>query len=98
MKRSRLIATSVLVALAALCGCASHGGTHEENETAVSMNEVPAAVRATLERESAGGKVTEIEKEMKDGKTIYSADVEIKGVAWDISVAEDGTVISKEKE
>jgi hypothetical protein len=98
MNRHPMIAASVLVSLVALSGCASHGGHHEDKEVPVAMNDVPAAVRATLERESAGGKVTEVEKEVKKGKTVYSADLVVNGVAWDITVAEDGTVISKEKE
>lgn len=98
MNRPQMLATSVLVAVATLSGCASHGGGHEEKEVPVAMNDMPAAVRATLDRESAGGTVTEVEKEVKKGKTVYSADMVINGVAWDIEVAEDGTVISKEKE
>ena len=88
----------VLSAALATGGCSSNGRGHEGKEVAVAMNDLPAAVRATLERESAGGKVTEIERETKDGKTVYSADMVVNGVAWDITVAEDGTVISKEKE
>jgi hypothetical protein len=89
-----------VVAAAALVGCSSHGGEHGEHakEVAVTMNEVPPAVRATLDREAAGGKVTEIEKEMKKGHTVYSADLLVHGEAWDITVAEDGTVVSKERE
>ena len=98
MNRPSMLAAGLLLAVAPFSGCASHEGGHEENEVAVTMNDVPPAVRATLERESAGGKVTEVEKELKKGKTVYSADMEINGVAWDIVVAEDGTVISKEKE
>lgn len=91
-------ALALLLCVAALSGCASHGAGSKDKEVPVSMNEVPAAVRATLERESAGGKVTEVEKEVKGGKTVYSADLLVNGVAWDITVAEDGSVISKEKE
>jgi hypothetical protein len=80
-----------------LAGCCSHGGENGK-EVAVTMGELPAAVRATLDRESAGGQVTEIEREMKKGRTIYSADLTVNGQAWDISIAEDGTVISKERE
>ena len=67
-------------------------------EQPVAMSDLPPAVRATLDKESAGGKVTEIEKEKKDGKTIYSADAMIDGKAWDIAIAEDGKLISKELE
>lgn len=87
-----------LVLLAPHSGCASGQWGHDDDEVAVALSDTPAPVRAALERETAGGKVTEVEKEVKNGKTIYSADIEIKGVVWDVSVAEDGTVLSKEQE
>jgi uncharacterized membrane protein YkoI len=90
--------TALLFAAVVASGCASHGGAQEGKETPVAMNDVPASVRATLEREAAGGRVTEVEKEMKNGKTVYSADVTIGGKGWDIVVAEDGSVLSKELE
>lgn len=87
MMNTKVIAgLSVLV----LAGCAS--------EQPVAMNDLPPAVRATLEKETAGGKITEIEKEKKDGKTVYSADATIDGKYWDIAVTEDGKLISKELE
>ncbi len=92
---------SVLAAagLAMSCGCANNCcSTKEAGETPVAMKDLPAAVRATLDRETAGGKVTEVEKEMKDGKTVYSADAEVGGKSWDITIAEDGKLISKELE
>ena len=92
MKTKYLGVGSVVVVL--LAGCASH----KSQEVAVNLADTPSAVRATLERESAGGKITEVERETKKGKTIYSADLVINGQAWDIAVAEDGTVLSKEKE
>lgn len=102
MKLTRMFVSSLVVVVPVIAGCASHekglDKDHEDNEVTVTMADVPAAVRATLERESTGGKVTEVEKETKKGKTVYSADMVVDGVAWDISVAEDGAVISKEKE
>jgi uncharacterized membrane protein YkoI len=90
------LAAALFLTLAA-SGCASHHSS-DAKEVPVTMTELPAAVRATLERESAGGKVTEIERETKNGKTTYSADMTVAGVEWDIAIAEDGSVISKEKE
>ena len=82
-----------LAAAIVLGGCKGH-------EVKTSMDQVPAPVRATLEKEAAGGgKVTEVEKETKNGKTVYSADVTDKaGKKWDVVVGEDGKVISKEKD
>jgi len=82
---------SVAFALAS-SGCAS------SREETVSLGEVPAPVRDTLQRESAGGTITEIERETKKGKIVYSADAEVGGKQWDIAVAEDGTLLSKEVE
>ncbi len=89
---------ALVICIGTLVGCASHCKSDEGKEVPVGMNEVPAAVRATLEREAGGGKITEVEKEVKKGKTVYSADLMVNGTAWDITVGEDGTVLSKEKE
>jgi hypothetical protein len=92
MNRPTSLLTALLAFPLVLAGCAG------SKETPVAMTDLPPAVRATLDRESAGGKVTELEKEVKKGKTVYSADATISGVNWDISIAEDGTLIAKEKE
>jgi hypothetical protein len=81
----------------AIAGCATNGKA-EESEVAVTLNDLPPAVRATLERESVGGTLVDIEKETTNGKVVYSADVDFKGVVWDLEMAEDGTLLSKEKD
>ncbi len=98
MIQIRLVGAASVAMVLVLGGCAGHQGETAAKETPVTMDELPAPVRATLEKESTGGKVTEIEKEVKKGKTLYSADMKINGVEWDITIAEDGTVVSKEKE
>jgi hypothetical protein len=85
----KLFALSLSASLVCLVACSKH-------EVKVSMGDLPAPVKATLEKESKGGKVTEIEKESKDGKTVYSADVTTAdGKNWDVTVGEDGKLISK---
>jgi len=85
-----MIAAFAALACLFLAACASH-------ETKTTMTDVPPAVRSTIEKEAAGGKVTEVEKESKKGKTVYSADVTDKsGHMWDVHVAEDGRLISKD--
>lgn len=81
----------------AIAGCATNGKT-EESEVTVSLNELPPAVRATLERESVGGTLVDIEKETTDGKVVYSADVDFQGVVWDLEISEDGKLLSKDKD
>lgn len=44
--------------------------------TKVSMEQLPAAVRATVEREAKGYTIDEIEKEQRDGKTVFEVELE----------------------
>lgn len=88
-----------LFSLSLITGCSNCcKDCKDSKETPVAMTELPAAVKATLDKETAGGKVTESEKEMKDGKTVYSFDAEVGGKYWDIMIAEDGKLISKTEE
>ncbi len=59
---------------------------------------MPSAVRATLERESTGGKIKKIEKENEHGKIIYEAEIIIDGKEYETEVAPDGMLISKKLE
>jgi hypothetical protein len=82
-------------------GCASSRDRAEDStataEVEVTMAQLPPAVRQTLEREAAGGEVEEIELETKaDGVITYSADTKIGGKIYDITIAQDGTLISRE--
>lgn len=80
------LSTLILLAMA---GCAA------DRELPVSMDELPTPVRATLERERMGGEVLDSEKETTDGRTVYSFDVNINGRAYDLNIAEDGSLLGK---
>lgn len=78
-------------------GCASNRVEREEEEVSLTMAELPAPVRQTLEREAAGGIIEEIERETgANGAVIYSADTKIGGKVYDIEIAADGTLLSRE--
>jgi uncharacterized membrane protein YkoI len=68
----------------------------DEDEEEVSIDQVPAVVKATILKEAQGGTIEEIERETEDGKTIYEAEVVINGQEVEIEVAADGTLLSKE--
>jgi uncharacterized membrane protein YkoI len=70
----------------------------EENEEEVSLDNVPAAVKATILKEAAGAEIEEVVKETEDGQTVYEAEVIINGQEADIKVAADGTLLGKEVE
>ncbi|HUW81506.1 MAG TPA: PepSY-like domain-containing protein [Phycisphaerae bacterium] len=70
----------------------------EGDEQQVTLDQVPAAVKATILKESAGAKITGIERETKNGKTIYDAEFLLNGKGIEIKVAPDGTLLGREAE
>jgi uncharacterized membrane protein YkoI len=70
-------------------------GDEEESE-AVTIDEVPQAVKDTLLKEADGGTVEEIEKETEDGKTVYGADIVKDDKKFELKVDENGQLLSKE--
>lgn len=67
----------------------------DEHEKKISFEKLPRAVRATLKREAAGGKIEEIEVEEEDGVVVFEADVTIKGKECEIEIAKGGTLLVK---
>jgi hypothetical protein len=67
----------------------------EAREVKVTLNDLPSAVRRTLARESTGGQVTEVEREIKAGKTLFEADVRLDGSTYEVLIAADGKLLSK---
>jgi len=83
----------------ALVGCNAMKKADEEKEEGnavkVAIEQVPAAVRATLQQEAPGVAITTVDKEEEDGKVTYEADAMIGGQNYEIKVAPDGKLISK---
>ncbi len=83
-----------------LLGCAavSFAGKdgNGESEEQITLDQCPPAVQETIKIQAAGGVVKEIEKEIKDGKTVYEAEILKDGKTIEIKVAEDGTLIKSE--
>lgn len=70
-----------------------------EHDTPMKFEDLPEAVQKTLKRESAGGEIEELEKEVKGDRVIYCADVEYETdegeLLYDIEIAENGTLLFK---
>ena len=73
-------------------------GDDGENEQEVSIDQVPAAVKATILEQAQGATIKEIEIETEHGKTVYEAEVVGDAGELEIKVAADGTLISKAAE
>ena len=70
----------------------------DEREEEIALEQVPAAVRETILKEAAGAKITEVERETMNGKTVYEAEFLRNGQEIEIKIAPDGTVLSREIE
>jgi uncharacterized membrane protein YkoI len=66
-------------------------------ETKMTMDQVPAPVKATLEKEAKGGSIGEIVQETKNGKMFYEAQIHgTNGKDRYVHVAPDGKVLKRE--
>jgi hypothetical protein len=61
----------------------------------VPFADCPAAVQETFRREAFGTKVDALAKSMVGADLVYEARIEHKGHPYEVSVAEDGTLIAK---
>jgi len=85
-------AHAVVLGLLTLTLAACDDAREEEK---VGIDQVPPAVKATIEQESKGGTLKEIEKLTQNGKTAYGAEIVMNGKEQQTVIAEDGTVIKR---
>jgi len=67
-------------------------------EQSLSLKDLPRAVRATIKKHAAGGKITEIEKDTVNGTVRYEAEVVRDGKVLDVLVSTKGKYLGTEKE
>lgn len=67
----------------------------DENEQDISLDKVPAAVRATILKEAGGNPVREVEVQDLRGKKYYEAEWTAGGKNVEIKVSEDGKLLRK---
>jgi len=97
MKRlawSRVGALVVLGVLAALSAPAQ-AGECEKKEKKVTIEQVPAAVKATILKEAGDNKIKEIEEITKGDVKTYEAEWVADGKEVEIKVAADGKLLRK---
>src|SRR5713226_5912294 len=85
---------SVLTALVGLL----LGATGDAAEKKVKMQDLPPAVRKTVQEESKGATLRGLGQEVENGKTLYEAELTVNGHNKDVSIDTDGKVVSVEEE
>jgi hypothetical protein len=94
------IHTALATTLAALVSLSSaaRAADKDEHEEKIKADQIPAAAKATLDQQTAGAKVKKYEKETRDGKVVYIAEVKGKEKGQEIEyvVSEDGKLLATE--
>ncbi|MHC4982976.1 MAG: hypothetical protein ACYTF6_07390 [Planctomycetota bacterium] len=70
----------------------------DNDEKTLTIDQVPAAVKATILKEAGNNEIKEIEEETEDGQTVYEAEWIADGKEVEIEVAPDGKLLEKEVE
>lgn len=68
----------------------------DKKEQTITADQLPAPVKATLDKETAGGTVEKLEKETKEDKTVYEAKATLDGKEWKFKIRADGQLLKKE--
>lgn len=97
MARGLLSVALAGVLVVGLCGCASIMGEDAKDEKPMTIADVPAPARATIEKLTAGGTIEKLDMEKDNGKVIYDVEAMVEGLHVEYDVAADGSVISAEK-
>lgn len=84
----------VIALIAALSASAFAKHDKKRSDNAVEWKTVPAAAQAAIQSNANGGKVTEVTKELKNGVTVYRAEVkEHGGKMFKVAVTDTGTLL-----
>lgn len=85
--------------LATLCGSAFSKHNKQKPENVVEWKAVPAAAQTTIQNNLNGGKVAQVTKDVKNGVTIYRAEVKQSGgKTVKVSVTDSGTLLGVKEE
>jgi uncharacterized membrane protein YkoI len=98
MKKELLL---TMTAAALLAGCSdnklgSTNTTAADPKVASEFNDLPPAVRATVNREVPNGVIDKISSDTKDGRVVYKIKFRDEGINPSILVAADGTILKSD--
>lgn len=72
------------------------GEDADDGEKPVTLEQVPAPVRATIEEQTKGAKDLKVSSETDDGFTVFEAEFESGGVKKSLDLTDAGVVIERE--
>ena len=64
----------------------------------VTMEDLPAEVMETLTRETKNAMIDDIQRDVKNGKTVYSIKYMKAGIRWQLDVAANGAMLGRRRD
>lgn len=64
----------------------------------VPFEELPEPVKKTVEVETRGGQITEIEREYEHDREIYEVEYVLEGVKYELDIAPNGTLLRRHRD
>jgi uncharacterized membrane protein YkoI len=91
------IVAAGLTTLTAACASNKVGSEYKKDTTEpISLADLAAPARLSVEKLTAGGKIEKIEKEVEKGNVVYDVEATVNGKHVECTVAIDGTVVGTE--
>jgi hypothetical protein len=94
--RARFAKASLCLLAAGACASLAWPGRADEPARTVPLAQVPAPARKTIQEEAGRAALGEIESGEEDGRKVFTAHFTAEGHERQLTVAEDGTLLSKE--
>ncbi len=96
--KNRITAIALALGLA-FCACATvNAQDKDEQKEKVNLKDLPQAVQSTIQQQSQGGQIQEIEKETEKGQTYYEVTLQKDGKKQEFKVSLDGKYLGQEQE
>ena len=90
-----IVAAAFAVPMVTVTAYAQEDKEETHQHETVKMEDLPAAVKTTVQREAKGKKIESIEKETKNGKTIYEVELVSNGKGQEIEISATGKVLER---
>ena len=90
-----LVAAALAVPVVTVNAYADEKNEENHPHQTVKMADLPAAVKATVQKEAKGKTIESIKKETENGKTTYEVELVSGGKGQDLEISEAGKVVER---
>jgi uncharacterized membrane protein YkoI len=98
MKKKHMLIVSALAGSLLALGLTVAPAARADDDQDLKLEELPAPVRATVQREVKQGAITDIEKDQENGNVVYEVEWTDAGKNWEIDVAPDGKLLKRHED